>query len=84
MFIAELTLYIDFLKEQLEEDTLAGAFPKKGKFYVSFFTNLKKGIAYYRGLAGVAAKDYAGFCRELYHAEEKLDNLHAQYAIADQ
>lgn len=82
MFIAELLLYIDFLKEQLEEDTVAETIPKKGKYYTAFFTNLKEGITYYRNLAGIAADNYECFSQELYHAEEALDNLHAHYAIA--
>lgn len=83
MFIAELLLYIDFLKEQLEEDTQAKAILKKGKYYTSFFTNLKEGITYYRGLAGIAADNYKRFCKELHSAERELDYLHTHYAIAD-
>ncbi|HQW26513.1 MAG TPA: hypothetical protein PLV75_11155, partial [Saprospiraceae bacterium] len=83
MFIAEILLYIDFLKEQLEEDSLAGALPKKGKYYTSFYSNLKEGIAYYRSLAGIAADNYERFCNELFNAEKELDNLHAQYTLVD-
>lgn len=83
MFIAELLLYIDFLKEQLEEDSLAVTISKKEKFYTSFFMNMREGIAYYRGLPGIAAGDYDRFCRELSNAKAKLENLSLQYAIAD-
>lgn len=81
MFITELLLYIHFLKEQLEEDSQTESYSKKGKFYTSFFMNIKEGIAYYRGIPGIAANDYDRFCMELSNAEEELDNLNAHYVI---
>jgi hypothetical protein len=83
MFIAELFLYIAFLKEQLEVDTLAEAMLKKGKYYTSFFSHLNEGITYYRGLQGIAANDYERFGSDLCHASEELENIQAKYTFAD-
>ena len=40
MFIAELHLYIDYLKEELENDVRSGNFLKRKKYYTSFYQNL--------------------------------------------
>src|SRR5665647_178829 len=54
MFIAELHLYIDYLKEQLEDDTRTEQFSKKKKYYASFYQNLRDGITYYQQLPGIS------------------------------
>jgi len=51
MFIKELNIYIDFLKNKLEESK--GTLDKKQEKYFSTFSgNLDKGIAYYHDLFG--------------------------------
>ena len=81
MFIAELHLYIDYLKEQLEEDTRTGQFAKKKKHYVSFYQNLRDGIMYYRRLSGISATGRNLFVKALYYAGVELDSLNYQYEI---
>lgn len=49
MFIKELSLYIDFLKNKIEE-TKASATIKETKGFVAFVENLKSGITYYENL----------------------------------
>ena len=49
MFIKELKLYIDFLKNKIEE-TSASATNKEKNGLVSFVENLKSGIQYYETL----------------------------------
>lgn len=81
MFIAELHLYIDYLKEQLEEDTSTGQFAKRKKYFVSFYQNLREGIMYYRRLPGISATDRNLFVKALYYAGVELDSLNYQYEI---
>ena len=51
MFIKELNIYIDFLKNKLEETT--GALDKKQeKYFSNFSANLNEGISYYHKLFG--------------------------------
>lgn len=83
MFMAELNLYMDYLKEQLEADTLAGIFPKRKKYYASFCKNLKDGIMYYHQLADVSGIERANFVRALDDAELELDGLNFQYEISE-
>jgi hypothetical protein len=81
MFIAELYLYLDYLKEQLESDTLAGQFEKKKKYYASFCKNLSDGIRYYQQLATTVLNDSSSFIKSLFAAGLELDCINYQYAI---
>ncbi|MCD8435037.1 hypothetical protein LNJ03_06965 [Tenacibaculum dicentrarchi] len=49
LFIKELTIYIDYLKNKLEETT-AEASPKEIKYLKTFVKNLKEGLLYYKDL----------------------------------
>jgi len=82
MFITELHLYLNYLKEQLEEHIQPEQMVKKKKYLASFFQNLVDGIDYYRHLPGVAETCRKQFFKDLYYAESELDSLNYQYAIA--
>ncbi len=77
-FIAELHLYIDYLKEKLEEDQKAGQFEKNKKSNSSFVQNLRAGINYYTGLS--IAADY-DFKQALQLASLELDCLNFQFDL---
>ena len=81
MFIKELHLYIDYLKEQLEGDDQPETFSKKKKYYTSFYHNLREGISYYRKLPGLSGTHRNRFVKDLDYAEIELDFLNYQYAI---
>ncbi|WBX72639.1 hypothetical protein PG913_06865 [Tenacibaculum pacificus] len=49
LFIKELSIYIDYLKNKLEETTI-DATPKEIKYLKIFASNLKEGLAYYQQL----------------------------------
>ncbi|MBI3882840.1 MAG: hypothetical protein HY305_01085, partial [Sphingobacteriales bacterium] len=72
MFITELHLYINYLKEEMEEDVILGQTEQKKKFYDTFCKNLLDGIAYYRTLPLI--KD-ASFEAALNNAEEALNSI---------
>lgn len=84
MFIGELHLYIDYLKEQLGEDVQSNQFSKKKNYYTSFYQNLRTGISYYQSLSGVSAASSDQFSKALYNAGIELDVLNYQYAIDNQ
>lgn len=81
MFIAELRLYINYLKEELEEDMRSGHFSKRIKYYVSFYQNLIDGIHYYRRLKGITGTSLDEFHKALKEAEMELDILVDQPAF---
>ena len=49
MFVKELRLYIDYLKNKIEETKVAMS-DKQEKYLTTFVKNLKDGITYYQGL----------------------------------
>jgi hypothetical protein len=49
MFIKELTIYVDYLKNKIEETTRPWS-EKQLEYFVTFRDNLEKGIIYYREL----------------------------------
>jgi hypothetical protein len=83
MFIAELHLYIDYLKEQMEEDNHSEQFEKRRKYYASFYQNLKEGITYYRQLPALSNSSRKSFIEALTLAELELDSLNYQYEITE-
>ena len=82
MFIAELHLYINYLKEEMENDLQAGQLDKKKKYYNSFYQNMRDGIVYYRNLPGVAETNRDTFLNALDDAETELTLLSHQYAVS--
>lgn len=81
MFIAELRLYIDYLKEQLDGDFNSEQLAKKKKYFFSFYKNLREGITYYRHLPGLTGISKNSFAEALNHAWLELDSLNYHYAI---
>jgi hypothetical protein len=81
MFIKELHLYIDYLKEQLEDEAEPEQISKKKKYCLSFYQNLRDGIRYYRRLPGIAESGREQFIKDLYYADKELDLLNYQYEI---
>jgi hypothetical protein len=83
MFIAELNLYMDYLKEQLEADKFSGQLIKKKKYYTSFFKNLNDGITYYRYLPGIPQAERTEFLNALDDTILELYILNHKYGIMD-
>lgn len=77
MFIAELELYIDYLKEALED--YVGPAPKKEKYFLDFFQHLEEGIEYYRCLPGIAAGNPASFQQGLNRIQQQLRCMKASF-----
>jgi hypothetical protein len=81
MFIAELHLYINYLKEQLAEDILPDQVAKRKKYCASFYQNMMNGISYYRNQFDIAIANRETFNKDLDFCETELDCLNYQYAI---
>jgi len=73
MFIAELNLYINYLKEETGNDLVPDA--KKKKYYEGFCQNLLQGISYYQNLdAPVSGKNLSFDC-SLQKAKERVETI---------
>ena len=84
MFITELNLYLNYLKEELENDFRDKRLKEREKYYVSFFKNLGEGILYYRQLPGISQTFRELFINQLNYASFELELLHFQYPFIKQ
>ncbi|KIC94469.1 hypothetical protein [Flavihumibacter solisilvae] len=75
MFIAELRLYIAYLKEQLENDSYSDQLSKRMKYYSAFIQNLREGIEYYRKMSNTITESQEKFMDDLREASVELDLL---------
>ena len=81
MFIKELNLYIDYLKDKVEEskDSLT---KKQERYLLNFSKNLKEGINYYDSLFGNAKHKFEesrlSILRELEYGKERISILNSQ------
>lgn len=82
MFIKELSLYINYLKEQLETDFWTGEILNKHKYYQQFSQNLRHGITYYRELIKLNNDLKISLSEELNNAEDELISLIKKYEIS--
>lgn len=81
MFIAELNLYLDYLKEMLTEDIRTDQFDKNKKKHISFYQNLRNGLAYYSTLPLASDATREAFNKSLEVAGAELDCLNYQYDL---
>jgi len=81
MFVKELSLYIDYLKNKIDE-TKSSMSVKHEKYLETFINNLKEGINYYQGLfSGLKNKFEAtksNILHDLEASRKVLDNLKKQ------
>lgn len=82
LFIAELYLYIDYLKELIAENNVEHPDVKKEKYIANFCKNLLDGINYYKALANDLKEGQSQFLESLERVELEMDALNYQYAIA--
>jgi hypothetical protein len=83
MFIAEMHLYIDFLKDELAIQIEPDQLEKKKKYHALFYQNLREGIKYYRSLPDTAISNQQSFIQALDLAEMELDGLNYSFQIFD-
>ena len=79
MFITELLLYINYLKEKLEEGYGNDDLNKQRKYFTVFYKNLVNGISYYYELYPLVNINENQFNYELKSAELELELLLFQY-----
>ena len=79
VFINELTIYINYLHEQLIKEPVTSEDKKRNKYYNSFYEELKNGIKYYRDMVNSSDPKLEDigekFEDELNEAESQLEQL---------
>lgn len=78
IFINELKLYVDYLKDELQK-SLGGMNDKKIKYYNSFKNNLLEGVNYYKDLAKDVGPDFQStfndIKNDLKYFENEIKNI---------
>ncbi|MCX6190082.1 MAG: hypothetical protein NTW54_10890 [Bacteroidetes bacterium] len=80
MFNAEITLYINYIKELLLKEGGIND-PKRKSYYQSFISNLLEAIVYYKNLPAHAIAARSVFMEELERAEKELAAVRIAYAL---
>lgn len=81
MFVAELNLYVNYLREQLENEPAAGPEAKRKKYYGEFFKNLHEGLQYYKNISQNINNDSGRFIKAINIAEDELNELSLHFSI---
>lgn len=84
MFIAELRLYIKYLKDGLEEGFDTDQLISMKKYFTKFYNNLRNGISYYYTLPCLSQISEKQFASGLKDAELELELLNFQYPFISQ
>jgi len=75
MFIREISLYIDYMKQELEKSSI-GIIDRSAKYFSEFKRNLNDGIAYYRTLAdNFGKKQRKRFLQELEDLTDEINRI---------
>ncbi len=86
MFIKELSLYIDYWLEQLNE-TKEQIDQKRTKYVHTFYENILSGIAYYREMADKVNEETSSLKHKITEgldlAEQKLQAAYEQHFLSE-
>ncbi len=80
-FIAELNLYITYLKNELRKEPDVNTDIKRKMYYQVFFRNLSEAISYYYELAEDSVVSTEGFEEGLVNAEREIETLKSDYCL---
>jgi hypothetical protein len=78
MFIAELNLYVNYLKELMEDGLESEQLTKLKKQYDSFYKNIFEGINYYHQLSEKIQCNKKDFINSLNSAKLSIEILYKQ------
>ncbi|MBI3233587.1 MAG: hypothetical protein HYZ42_06030 [Bacteroidetes bacterium] len=80
-FIAELNLYINYLKNELSKETDIKADTKRKMYYQVFIRNLSDAISHYYKLAEESVISSEGFEEGLINGEREIEIIKYEYSV---
>lgn len=81
VFLAEMKLYINYLKEQLVKENGDTSDTKRRNYYQSFIQNLSEAINYYQNMLQNFLDDQESFKQALQYAKRELSEIRMRYAL---
>lgn len=81
MFIAELKIYIDYLRNEIKKGKGDTSNPKRKSYYKTFINNMLDAVTYYRSLYEQSLIRQGRFAEELSHAAEEIKTIGLSYQL---
>ena len=82
MFVAEIILYMNYLKEQLYKLGLPNLDNKNKKYYQNFISNMKDGLQYYQNLAIKHIDNLSDYLNTFKMIEKDLMQIQNEFALS--
>lgn len=81
MFIAEMKIYIQYLKDEIRKGKGDTEHPKRKSYYKTYISNLMEAVAYYRSLVEKSLINHIGFAEELSMASVEIEKIREVYQL---
>ena len=81
VFIAEMNLYITYVKEQINREQIPVQDTKRKMYFQTFLRNLSEAIVYYRRLVEMSILKSDEFDAELTKAQEEVFSIKREYLL---
>lgn len=81
VFIAEMNLYITYVKEQINREQIPVQDTKRKMYFQTFLRNLSEAIVYYRRLVDMSILKSDEFDAELRKAQEEVFTIKREYLL---
>ena len=81
MFIAEMKIYIQYLRDEIKKGKGDTNDPKRKSYYKTFITNMLDAVTYYRSLYEQSLIRHNRFAEELSLAADEIENIGKSYQL---
>ncbi len=81
MFIAEMKIYIQYLRDEIRKGKGDTNTPKRKAYYKTYISNMLDAVAYYRSLVEKSLINHIGFTEELSLAADEIENISQTFQL---
>lgn len=81
MLIAEMKIYIQYLRDEIKKGKGDTSDPKRKSYYKTFIKNMLEAVAYYRSLYEQSLIRHSRFAEELRQAAEEISTIGMKYQL---
>lgn len=78
LFMAEMKIYIQYLRDEIKQGKGDFNIPKRKKYYKTYISNMLDAVAYYRSLVQKSLIHFKGFTEELSMAADEINKISRQ------
>ncbi|MFA6830814.1 MAG: hypothetical protein WCR36_00875 [Bacteroidaceae bacterium] len=81
LFIAEMKIYIEYLRDEIKKGKGDFNLPKRKAYYKTYISNMLDAVAYYRSLVVSSLISYRGFSEELSLASDEIKQISQRFQL---